>query len=213
MREHRRIRLPTGPRRWTASEIRLLGRFTDAELTRRLRRSYETVRRQRLALHIPSLRPLPWKLWTRAEEKLVGKIPDKELARRLGRSLNSVKAHRILLGLQKYHLRLKPWTDEEERLLGTAQDSAIAARLGRKAPAIAARRHLLRIPPAPFVPRDGWKPAEDRLLWQIQRQRSRSPTGSSNGRRQRPTSRIGHQKRGSHSSLYPGRRQTAWHRL
>src|SRR6266496_4538310 len=58
-RERQRIRLPTPPRRWTAREIKMLGRYTDAELARRLRRSYEVVRRQRINLHIPSLRPLP----------------------------------------------------------------------------------------------------------------------------------------------------------
>src|SRR5438132_13753148 len=59
MREHRRVGLPTPPRRWTAREIRLLGRFNDHETARRLRRSVEVVRWQRRALHIPPLRPLP----------------------------------------------------------------------------------------------------------------------------------------------------------
>ncbi len=37
MREAQRVRLSTGPRRWTARELRLPGRFTDAELARRPR--------------------------------------------------------------------------------------------------------------------------------------------------------------------------------
>jgi len=119
-RERRRIRLRLPPRRWTAREIRLLGTMTDAELSRRLRCGYENVRRQRIALHIPSLRPTRWKRWTRREEKLLGKIPDKEAARHLGRSLQSVKQHRVLLGLRKYRLKFKMWTEAEEKQLGTA---------------------------------------------------------------------------------------------
>src|SRR6266508_1340789 len=108
MRQHRRIGLPTPPRRWTAREIRMLGRYYDAELSRRLRRSYDDVRNQRIRLHIPSLRPLRSKRWTRAEEKLLGKFPDQELARRFGRSRESVQQHRIALGLRKYSLKSRP---------------------------------------------------------------------------------------------------------
>jgi len=57
MREERRVRLPTPPRRWTAREINLLGRFNDRELARRLRRPKHQVRSQRIALHIPPLLP------------------------------------------------------------------------------------------------------------------------------------------------------------
>src|SRR5207245_95896 len=38
MREHRRIRLPTPPRRWAASETRLLGHYADRELASRFDR-------------------------------------------------------------------------------------------------------------------------------------------------------------------------------
>jgi hypothetical protein len=48
-REQRAIALPLGPRRWTACEIRMLGKYNDAELGR-LRRSADHVRRQRLRL-------------------------------------------------------------------------------------------------------------------------------------------------------------------
>ena len=89
--------METGPRRWTAREIRLLGRYNDAELSRRLRRTHNDVRFQRLSLHIPSLRPLRMKRWTRTEEKLLARFPDKELARRFGRSVASVQGHRFQL--------------------------------------------------------------------------------------------------------------------
>ena len=77
MREHRRIRLPTPPRRWTAREIKMLGHFNDRELTRRLRRSKWDVVKQRRSLHIPAFRPWQGRPWTRAEEKLLGTVPDK----------------------------------------------------------------------------------------------------------------------------------------
>jgi hypothetical protein len=48
-RESQRVKLITPPRRWTAREIRLLGTMSDREISRRLRRSYESVRWQRLA--------------------------------------------------------------------------------------------------------------------------------------------------------------------
>src|SRR6266508_3671214 len=94
--------------RRTGRKIRMLGRYYDAELSRRLRRSYDDVRNQRIRLHIPSLRPLRSKRWTRAEEKLLGKFPDQELARRFGRSRESVQQHRIALGLRKYSLKSRP---------------------------------------------------------------------------------------------------------
>ena len=49
LRQHRRIGLPPTLGRWTAREIRLLGRLNDAELGRRLRRPQWAIRRQRLA--------------------------------------------------------------------------------------------------------------------------------------------------------------------
>src|SRR5438105_13578036 len=57
-REHRAIARETGPRRWTAREILLLGKMNDKEVSRRLRRGYDDVRKQRIILHIPALRPL-----------------------------------------------------------------------------------------------------------------------------------------------------------
>ena len=52
MLEHRRIFLPTPPRRWTAHEIRMLGRYADRELARRLRRPRKQIRDERIRLRI-----------------------------------------------------------------------------------------------------------------------------------------------------------------
>src|SRR5205809_5760958 len=94
-RERLRIRLPTPPRRWTEREIRMLGRYNDNELARRLRRENHQVRRMRLALRIPPVKPVPKsRAWTRAEVKLLGTIPDALLARRFHRTELSVAGHR-----------------------------------------------------------------------------------------------------------------------
>ena len=75
-----RIRLPTPPRRWTAREIKLLGRFTDAELSRRLRRTLGEVRMQRVLLKVPPLRARPeFRFWKPSEFKLLGKALDLRL--------------------------------------------------------------------------------------------------------------------------------------
>jgi len=106
-RKARRIKLETPTRRWTAREIRMLGRYFDAELARRLRRPVHHVRLQRVALHIPALRPLKFKKWTRAEEKLLGTDEDKVIAARLGRTRNSVLQHRRILEpvINFFHIR------------------------------------------------------------------------------------------------------------
>ena len=71
-REQRRIKLPTGPRRWTAREIKMFGRFNDCEVARRLRRTPDQVRKQRIHSGVPPLQPLHIKEWKRADEKLLG---------------------------------------------------------------------------------------------------------------------------------------------
>src|SRR5215470_10404455 len=63
-REARGIGLVTGPRRWTAREIRLLGTMPDNELARRLRRTSSDVRRQRGSLKIkPFKARSAFRLW------------------------------------------------------------------------------------------------------------------------------------------------------
>lgn len=89
-----RTRAPTPPAGHAAPPLdrmsnQMLGRHFDAELARRLRRSEGDVRRQRLTLGIPALRPGTGRPWKRHEEKLLGTLPDAEVARRLKRTLGS----------------------------------------------------------------------------------------------------------------------------
>jgi len=187
MREHRRIRLNTPPRRWTASEIKMLGQLNDCEVARRLRRSPDEVRRQRIRLGVPPLRPQHIKKWTRAEEKLLGIAPDREVARRLGRSAGSVRAHRLALGLHKYHLIIRQWTPGEEKLLGTAEDKVIAALLHRARGSVSQHRRRLGIPPRPRIFPNGWTAEQDSLLGKPVSYThldvyKRQPTSSANGK-------------------------------
>ena len=83
--------MPTGPRRWTEREIRLLGTMNDYAVARRLRRTKHIVRNQRRALKIPPLKPHPkGRPWTGAELKFLSKIPDARVALRCKRTELSV---------------------------------------------------------------------------------------------------------------------------
>jgi hypothetical protein len=146
MREARRLRLPTPPRRWTARETKLLGRYTDAELARRLARTKKDVWRHRVLLHIPPLRPRPrFKMWKRAEERLLGTMSEAEVARRTGHPVGSVLAHRNEIGLSD-PTRRRLWTAEEDQLLGTKSDRELVPRLRRSLSGVKTRRLMLGIP-------------------------------------------------------------------
>ena len=75
-RERRRIKLNTPPRGWTAREIKLLGRYTDAELARRLRRPRWQVRNRRIEFKIPPLHPRVVRHYSPKEDRLLGTKPD-----------------------------------------------------------------------------------------------------------------------------------------
>jgi len=93
---------------------------------RRNRGTADQVRKQRIRLGVPALRPQNIKKWTRPEENVLGTLADRKIARRLGRSDGGVRAHRLTLGLHKCHLISRMWLPEEEKLLGTAEDKEIA---------------------------------------------------------------------------------------
>src|SRR5690348_2974949 len=80
-REARRIGLPTGVRRWSASEIKLLGKMPDTELARRSRRPLWAVRQQRDRLKILAFTPRPrFRFWKPSEINQLGTVPDAQLA-------------------------------------------------------------------------------------------------------------------------------------
>jgi hypothetical protein len=88
---------PRKLRWWTAAEDKLLGKFSDQELARRLHRSEISVQRRRLRLGI--FIPGCAAPWTVDEDAFVGTMPDKDLARKLNRTLAAVKTRRQQKGI------------------------------------------------------------------------------------------------------------------
>lgn len=146
MREHRGARRIGARRPWITREIRLLGRFNDLEVARRLARTKKEVWHQRQALKIPPLKPRPpFKAWTRPEERLLGKFPDDVLAKRLGRTPTAIRNRRAILGIPQLNPKYRVFIPAEDAILGTAPDKEIAARLSRDWTTIKSRRLRLGI--------------------------------------------------------------------
>ena len=84
-------------RRWTESELKLLGTMPDRAVAARTGHTFRSTAAKRKELGLPPLRIHQW--WTSAEVKLLGTMPDVHLARRLGRSLEAVACKRQELKL------------------------------------------------------------------------------------------------------------------
>jgi hypothetical protein len=94
---------------WTAEELALLGTVADAEVARRIGRTYEAVRQKREELRIPNPeggRPG----WTEEELALLGTLPDADVAQRTGRTETAVTKKRNKLGI--------PTPEDRRRLNG-----------------------------------------------------------------------------------------------
>ena len=85
----------TPPKPWSAEEIAMLGKASDAQVARRLGRSVTSVKTRRLRLGIGSSR----QRWAPEQDALLGKFPDQTLARRLGCTVKAVQARRERLGI------------------------------------------------------------------------------------------------------------------
>jgi len=159
-----KARLRRAPHRWTRRELRFLGRFSDADVAKRIGCSVLMVYKKRLKLRISLRRDLlQTKPWTAEEDKLVGTMPEKELARRLARSLVAITHRRIKLGRPVYRPALKRWTDAELALLGKLSDQEVAARTGHPVSSVAQKRADLCRPPVQ-PKRRPWQPQEIALL-------------------------------------------------
>jgi hypothetical protein len=73
-----------------------LGRFTDAEVARKIGCPQYTVCKKRVKLGIPARRPFlsRYRKWTSAEDKLLGTMFDSEVSRRVNRSRPAILARR-----------------------------------------------------------------------------------------------------------------------
>ena len=118
-------------RKWTESQIKLLGVLPDDEVAKQTGFSVDAVGRKRAKMGILIRRPR--RPWTESEDRLLGTEPDTKLAVRLKRSRADVRLRRIALGLQPPVSRppYRAWTSDEDKLPGSDTDAAIAKRLGR----------------------------------------------------------------------------------
>jgi hypothetical protein len=151
---------------WSAAAERLLGRWPDAEVAKRLGRSITAVERHRWLVGIKFHEN---RRWTKAEERLLAqslkgprrRSATRELGKQLGRSQTAVEAHRRAK-FGRVQRTPRSWIRREERLLGTRTDDEVGRLIGRARSVVAMRRYRLGIPST--VSRRPWTPAEDRLL-------------------------------------------------
>jgi biotin operon repressor len=134
---------------WEEWEIRMIGRYSDQELARRIGRGYFSVMRKRRALGIPPF--MPHQKWDPREIQFLtdhpGEFTDAELSRKLGRSRHSVGNKRKELGLPPKRRPLQ-WTRKTLALLGQLSDCELARRLNISRNTIGRKRMELNIPPS-----------------------------------------------------------------
>ena len=85
-------------RRWSESEVALLGQFTDAEVARRVGRERLAVMSKRQKLGIERVQRKD--LWTESDLSMLGRLKDSEVAQRTGRSKTAVRNKRYSLRVQ-----------------------------------------------------------------------------------------------------------------
>jgi len=135
---------------WTRKHIAMLGKITDAALSRITGLDIGTVFTKRHKLGIPASRPAKSLNWTPAVIATLGKLPDGEVARINGMSILSVHKKRSSLGIQCYARKSKSWhywTKKEIALLGKMPDGDVALRTGINKASVAWKRCKLEIPP------------------------------------------------------------------
>jgi hypothetical protein len=164
---------------WTPEEDALLGRFTDAEVARKLGYAATRVRRRRRLLRLPSNNP-DHRHWTKKEIALLGTRPDREVAPLVNRSLSNVRYKRLQLGIPFHNPDYEIWKPDELALLGKLPDEEVARRTGhspRRPTALSRRastgtRRTSRCAPArPCPPAPRWRqpaifyePSDDRTM-------------------------------------------------
>jgi len=124
---------------------KLLGKYADSELARRIARTVNAAHRKGQKSGVPVVLP---KAWTEEEIKLLGTKPDAEVAKLVGRSVEVVRQHRDSRNIRPVIEpgEVRRWTTGEERLLGTESDQEIARLLGRTPGDVQGRREKRKIP-------------------------------------------------------------------
>ena len=122
---------------WTKRQVNLLGKSSDAEVSRRLGVSTTTVAWKRRSLGIPPFRAGKRKSKIRSKLSRVqisrlGKAPDSVLSREWGLHRHQVALYRQELGIENFvqRSRNQTWTPEIVSRLGKEPDGVIANELG-----------------------------------------------------------------------------------
>lgn len=134
---------------WGETELALLGKVSDGELSRRTGLKLAEVRKKRLSLGIQPSRPRKTLTWGDEEIALLGRYPDAEVAKLLRTYRKTVIAKRQALGIPSYARgsnRWHTWTKAELAMLGKVKDSEAARLIGIPTACVTARRRLLKIP-------------------------------------------------------------------
>jgi len=124
--------------RWTAYELRLVGRIRDEELAKLLRRTPGAVAAKRESLDIPIFSPQRIR-WCSREIELLGKRPDGVVARMLGRTRYAVQLKRHSLKIPQCWENRRAWMPVEDALLGTMKDAEFLWQLTRRRSEVATR--------------------------------------------------------------------------
>jgi hypothetical protein len=147
---------------WTMAEDSLLGKFTDAEVGRKLGYPVDRVRRRRRLLALPSNNP-KHRHWTEQEITLIGTRPDREIGKLVNRTLENVRCKRLELGIPFCNPPYEIWKPGELALLGKMPDEEIARRTGHSVESVRRARTKRRIFSVHRVAPD-WRPEEESLL-------------------------------------------------
>lgn len=120
--------------RWTADDLRLLGRLPDTEVARRLGLSLHHVVVERRRQGVRAARPAEPVQWTEERLAALGTVPDARLAKEWGISAGSIALKRQELGRAPAHgrswQRTYVWTDAMVADLGTLSTRSFAKRHG-----------------------------------------------------------------------------------
>ncbi len=147
---------------WKPEQDALLGRFTDAEVARKLGIKLPRVRRRRMLLGVPNNNPaLRW--WTPEELALLGTRPDSEVAPLVKRTLKNLREKRLREGIPPCNPHWHPWKPDELALLGQLSDEEVARRTGHPIGSVS-RKRVGRGVPNPRRHKTGWRPEDEALL-------------------------------------------------
>ncbi|BCE03341.1 hypothetical protein [Marinicellulosiphila megalodicopiae] len=148
-RESLGIKAHIGSKKWTASELKLLGTDTDVNIANQLSVSSSSILRQRKLLNIPSFKgSTPFK-WKKSAIAMLGKFTDADIAFELGVHASTVWKKRNELNIEPCNLKgCGNWRDPKMlNKLGKIPDEQLGELIGITALAVKSKRQSMGIAP------------------------------------------------------------------